>query len=90
MSGLTSQPHLGALLPPVDLEAKRAEAEKVCGRQIDDRDLASYLMYPKVFADFCAHRAHYGAVSLLPTPAFFYGRPPPLITRCYASPPRCR
>jgi len=63
----------GALLPPVDLEAKRAEAEKLCGRQIDDRDLASYLMYPKVFADFCAHRAHYGDVSLLPTPAFFYG-----------------
>ncbi len=63
----------GALLPPVDLEAKRAEAEKVCGRQISDTDLASYLMYPKVFKEFSAHRAHYGDVSLLPTPAFFYG-----------------
>lgn len=63
----------GAFLPPVDLAAKRSEAEKACGRQIDDRELASYLMYPKVFKDFAAHRAHYGDVSLLPTPAFFYG-----------------
>jgi len=63
----------GAFLPPVDLEAKRAEGEKACGRQLDDRELASYLMYPKVFKEYCAHRAHYGDVSLLPTPAFFYG-----------------
>lgn len=63
----------GDSLPPVDLEAKRAEAEKATGRQIDDNDLASYLMYPKVFKDYAAHRGHYGDVSLLPTPAFFYG-----------------
>jgi pyruvate carboxylase len=63
----------GDWLPPVDLEAKRAEAEKACGRQIDDKDLASYLMYPKVFKDYATHRSHYGDVSLLPTPAFFYG-----------------
>lgn len=63
----------GAHLPPVDLEAKRLEAEKACGRQIDDNELASYLMYPKVFKDYAAHRARFGDVSLLPTPAFFYG-----------------
>jgi pyruvate carboxylase len=63
----------GDSLPPVDLEAKRAEAEKATGRQINDADLASYLMYPKVFKDYATHRAHYGDVSLLPTPAFFYG-----------------
>ncbi len=63
----------GAHLPPVDLEAKRLEAEKACGRQIDDDELASYLMYPKVFKDYAAHRARFGDVSLLPTPAFFYG-----------------
>lgn len=66
----------GDHLPPVDLAAKRAEAEKACARQIDDNDLASYLMYPKVFKDYAAHRAHYGDVSLLPTPAFFYGLQP--------------
>ncbi|MEW6292050.1 MAG: pyruvate carboxylase [Pseudomonadota bacterium] len=63
----------GDFLPPVDLEAKRVEAEKATGRRIDDNDLASYLMYPKVFRDYATHRTHYSDVSLLPTPAFFYG-----------------
>jgi pyruvate carboxylase len=66
----------GDYMPPVDLEAKRAEAEKTVGRKIDDNDLASYLMYPKVFRDFATHQAHYSDVSLLPTPAFFYGLQP--------------
>jgi pyruvate carboxylase len=66
----------GDFLPPVDLEAARAEAEHATGRQIDDTDLASYLMYPKVFKDYAAHRGHYGDVSILPTPAFFYGLHP--------------
>ncbi|MDP2752520.1 MAG: pyruvate carboxylase [Rhodocyclaceae bacterium] len=63
----------GDFLPPVDLEAKRAEAEKAVGRKVDDNDLASYLMYPKVFKDFIAHHVLYGDVSKLPTPVFFYG-----------------
>jgi len=63
----------GDFLPAVDLEAKRAEAEAAVGRKLSDTDLASYLMYPKVFKDYAAHRSHYGDVSVLPTPAFFYG-----------------
>lgn len=63
----------GALLPPADLAAVRAKAEKTVGRQLSDCDLASYLMYPKVFTDFAAHQSHYGDVSVLPTPVFFYG-----------------
>jgi len=63
----------GDSLPPVDLETRRAEAEKATGHKISDVDLASYLMYPKVYKDFAAHRSHYGDVSMLPTPAFFYG-----------------
>jgi pyruvate carboxylase len=63
----------GDFLPAVDLEAKRAEAEAAVGRKVSDTDLASYLMYPKVFRDYAAHRSHYGDVSVLPTPAFFYG-----------------
>jgi pyruvate carboxylase len=63
----------GDFLPAVDLEAKRAEAEASVGRKVSDTDLASYLMYPKVFKDYAAHRSHYGDVSVLPTPAFFYG-----------------
>ncbi|KAB2937505.1 MAG: 4-hydroxy-2-oxovalerate aldolase [Rhodocyclaceae bacterium] len=63
----------GDFLPAVDLDAKRAEAEAAVNRKVSDTDLASYLMYPKVFKDYAAHRSHYGDVSVLPTPAFFYG-----------------
>ncbi len=70
----TSRP--GEHLPPTDLEAVREEAEKKIGRKLDDDDLASYLMYPKVFVDFAEHRRHYGDVSILPTPVFFFGLEP--------------
>ncbi|MGF1609816.1 MAG: biotin/lipoyl-containing protein, partial [Kiloniellales bacterium] len=66
----------GAVLPPADLEAARREAEQKLRRQIDDRELASYLMYPGVFIDYAKHRRQYGDVSLLPTPVFFYGMQP--------------
>ncbi|HTY98228.1 MAG TPA: pyruvate carboxylase, partial [Rhodocyclaceae bacterium] len=71
---MTDRP--GKNLPAVDLEAERAKAEKVAGRLVHDRDLASYLMYPKVFAEYAAHHRHYGDVELLPTPVFFYGLKP--------------
>jgi pyruvate carboxylase len=64
---------VGAHLPAVDLEAERAKAEKAVGHQLGDTDLASYLMYPKVFADYADHQRKYGDVSVLPTPVFFYG-----------------
>jgi pyruvate carboxylase len=63
----------GALMPPADLDAERTEAERRTGGRLDDRDLASYLMYPKVFTDFCQHRQNYGDVAALPTPIFFHG-----------------
>jgi pyruvate carboxylase len=42
-------------------------------RAIADYEFASWLMYPKVFTDYMADRAHYGDTSVLPTRAFFYG-----------------
>ncbi|MCK9283190.1 MAG: pyruvate carboxylase [Rhodocyclaceae bacterium] len=63
----------GAHIAAVDLEAARAAAEKASGHRIDDANLASYLMYPKVFLDYAEHRSRYGDVSVLPTPVFFYG-----------------
>lgn len=63
----------GALLPPVDLDAARQKLEKLIARKAGDQDLASYLMYPEVFRRFAEHESHYGDVSQLPTPAFFYG-----------------
>ncbi|NJA89439.1 pyruvate carboxylase [Rhodocyclus tenuis] len=64
---------VGAHLPPVDLEQARRSAAQAVGRQISDADLASWLMYPKVFAEFAEHRRRHGDVSVLPTPVFFYG-----------------
>lgn len=63
----------GDFLAPVDLEAKKQELEHAIGRHPSDADLASYLMYPKVFKDYAEHRRKYGDVSLLPTPSYFYG-----------------
>lgn len=59
--------------PTVDLEQVRTElAEKLKHAPSED-ELYSYLMYPQVFADFVKQRGTYDNVSVLPTPAFFYG-----------------
>jgi len=63
----------GDRLEPVDLEQARQDAGKAAGHRIDDDDLASWLMYPKVFREYAEHRRQYGDVSLLPTQTFFYG-----------------
>ena len=65
----------GSLLPPADLEAERKTVAEKTGMEISDRDLASYLMYPKVFVDFAKAADRYGPVGVLPTPVFFYGLP---------------
>ena len=64
---------VGAHLLPVDLEAVRAIAAKAVGSPISDNDLASYLMYPKVFVELAEQQKQYGDVSVIPTPVFFYG-----------------
>ena len=66
----------GSLLPATDLDGARAAAEKTCGRRLEERELASYLMYPKVFAEFAQTVRKYGPVEVLPTPVFFYGMRP--------------
>jgi pyruvate carboxylase len=68
---LTERP--GALLEPLDLEAARAEAEKLVERPIRDTEFASYLMYPSVYVEFAKHQASFGNVDNLETPVFFYG-----------------
>ncbi|MGN6486588.1 MAG: pyruvate carboxylase subunit B, partial [Devosia sp.] len=68
---LTERP--GSYLEPIDLEAKRAEIAKEAGEAIDDKRLASYLMYPKVFSDFLKTQDKYGPTEVLPTPVYFYG-----------------
>jgi pyruvate carboxylase len=66
----------GSLLEPIDFDVARTEATDKLGQDADDEQLASYLMYPKVFADFAGLQEKYGPVSTLPTPIFFYGMKP--------------
>ena len=63
----------GEVLPGADLEAERRAAAARIGRALTDTELASYLMYPKVFVEFAREQAQYGNVAVLPTPTFFYG-----------------
>ncbi|OWW20384.1 pyruvate carboxylase [Noviherbaspirillum denitrificans] len=63
----------GAFIPAVDLDVARADAERTIGRAVSDQELASWLMYPKVFREFAEHTRLYGDVSVLPTPVFFHG-----------------
>ncbi|TQV73331.1 pyruvate carboxylase [Denitrobaculum tricleocarpae] len=63
----------GSVLPDTDLEQERTEIERKLRRKVDNRDLASYLMYPSVFEEYANHRRSFGNVAILPTPAFFYG-----------------
>ena len=71
---ITDRP--GALMPPADIEAARAEAEDFNESPVTDQDLASFLLYPKVFAEFAAFRNEFGDMSVLPTDEFFYGLQP--------------
>jgi pyruvate carboxylase len=66
----------GSLLPPADLDAERKSIEDKLERPVDDFEFASYLMYPKVFTDYALAADTYGPVSVLPTPAYFYGLAP--------------
>ena len=66
----------GAVLPPADLEAERTRAEEETGWSLSEEDLYSWILYPKVFADYTAEQEKYGPVSALPTDVFFYGLPP--------------
>lgn len=75
----------GESLPPVEFAAvrnelkKKLEAADVPGApplQLSDRDLLSYLMYPRVFLDFQATQRQYGDISPVPTEVFFYGLQP--------------
>jgi pyruvate carboxylase len=60
----------------LDLDKTRAELSDKLKRAASDDDLYSHLMYPQVFADYAKHVASYSDVSVLPTPAFFYGLKP--------------
>ncbi len=63
----------GANLPPVNFEQEQKQLEERAGHAVRRDDLLTYLLYPEVFSKFDRFRQTYSDVSVLPTPAFFYG-----------------
>jgi pyruvate carboxylase len=62
-----------ASLPLANFEQEQKHLEEKTGHAVRRDDLLSSLLYPEVFAKFDRFRETYSDVSVLPTPAFFYG-----------------
>jgi hypothetical protein len=77
---LKGQPPLhqrpGASLPPLDFAKECEKVQAKLPRPATDYDLASYLMYPRVWTECMVDRLQYGDVGILSTPVFFYGMEP--------------
>lgn len=65
--------HKPARAPKVNLTTTRTELAAKLRHEPSNDDLYSHLMYPNVFAAFQKFKREFGDVSVLPTPAFFYG-----------------
>ena len=60
-------------LEPVDFEQEFAAFQERFDEDRTELDFLSYKLYPKVYEDFYNRQMVYGDMSVLPTPAFFYG-----------------
>lgn len=60
----------GLTLDPVDFVAVKEDLVSRYGQNITDFDVASYVMYPKVYEDFRKQVEKYGDLSVLPTRFF--------------------
>jgi pyruvate carboxylase len=63
----------GELLEDFDFDAAAAALKQKFGRDFDEEQLSSYAQYPKVYTDYVRYVDHFGDVSVLDTPTFFYG-----------------
>ncbi len=63
----------GHNLPPLNFKKTKTDLAARLKREVTDDDLFSYLMYPEVFVEFARKAREYSDLSVLPTPAFFYG-----------------
>ncbi len=67
---------ISASAQAIDLKKTRTELTEKLKRAASDDDLYSHLMYPAVFTEFAKHQQAYSDVSVIPTPAFYYGLKP--------------
>ncbi len=66
----------GESLLPADLTAAAEKVRKIVKRDPTNRDVITWLLYPKVYEEFVAHELVNSDTSCLPTPVFFYGQSP--------------
>ncbi|KAJ9164780.1 Pyruvate carboxylase [Coniochaeta hoffmannii] len=64
----------GLHLEPVDFGKVKRELARKFGSPVSECDVASYVMYPKVFEDYKQFVAKYGDLSVLPT-KYFLSKP---------------
>ena len=63
-------------LAPIDFDADFTRFQEAFPRNDGFLDYLSYQMYPKVYEEYYKAVDLYGDVSIIPTPAFFYGLKP--------------
>ena len=71
---LTQRP--GLALPPADFTEMRRhirEHNNIDDSRVNERNVISYALYPKVYDDYCEHLEYYNDVSRLESHVFFYG-----------------
>ncbi len=66
----------GESLSPIDFEEVRQQLRDKHQIEFTERDAVTSVLYPKVFDEYIQHAKDFGNVSLLPTPAFFFGPEP--------------
>ena len=66
----------GEEMPAANLKKVRDELSAKLKHDATDDDLFSHQMYPEVHAEFAKVQRDFGDVSVLPTPAFYYGLRP--------------
>jgi pyruvate carboxylase len=66
----------GASLPAVDFKETATEMVRFLHRTPEHSEVLSYVLYPKVFEEFAAHRRDYSDTSGLSTPVFLCGPVP--------------
>lgn len=66
----------GKILPPANFEEIRkhiCEFNDIDATKVNERNILSYALYPKVYDDYCQHLEYYNDVSKLESHVFFYG-----------------
>ena len=62
----------GSVLTSINIDKVQEKLENKYEEKLSLQQVASYLMYPKVFEDFMDHRKTYSDTSILSTELFFY------------------